>query len=94
MFFAIQKFFCNNKIKIISRKFIISSSIISHSNSSDEIHNIIQEEEAIFKKIPIVGVPEVSKLIDSAISKREGDRRKHKFSREKKYSIKVKMDSL
>ena len=34
----------------------------------------IQEEEAIFKKNPTVGVPEVSKLIDSAISKRQGDR--------------------
>ena len=38
-----------------------------------------------------VGLPEVSKLIDSVISKRQGDRRKHC---EKKCSIKGKMDSL
>ena len=44
-----------------------------------EIHIIIQEEEEIFKKNPTVGLPEVSKLIDSAISKRKGDQRKHSF---------------
>ena len=32
-----------------------------------------------FKKNPTVGLPEVSKLIDSAISKRQGDQRKHSF---------------
>ena len=38
---------------------------------SSEIDNIIQEEETIFKKNPTVGLPEVSKLIDSAKSKRQ-----------------------
>ena len=38
----------------------------------------------IFKKNPTVGLPEVSKLIDSAISKRQGDRRKHSFLERKK----------
>ena len=57
--------------------------------------NIIQEEEEIFKKNTTVGLPEVSKLIDSAISKRQGERRKHSFlERKKKYCIKGKMDSL
>ena len=42
-------------------------------SSSSEIDNIIQEGEVIFKKNPTVGLPEVSKLIDSAISKRQGD---------------------
>ena len=36
------------------------------------------------KKNPTVGLPEVSKLIDSAISKRQGDRRKHSFLERKK----------
>ena len=35
---------------------------------SSEIDNIIQEGEVIFKENPTVGLPEVSKLIDSAIS--------------------------
>ena len=43
----------------------------------------MEVEEAIFKKSPTVGVPEVSKLIDSAISKTQGDQRKQ-FSGEKK----------
>ena len=38
-------------------------------SSSSEIDNIIQEGEVIFKKNPTVGLQEVSKLIDSAISK-------------------------
>ena len=48
-------------------------------SSSSEIANIIQEEEVIFKKNSTVGLPEVSKLIDSVISKRQGDQRKHSF---------------
>ena len=36
------------------------------------------------KKNPTVGLPEVSKLIDLAISKRQGDRRKHSFLERKK----------
>ena len=51
---------------------------------SSEIGNIIQEGEVIFKKNPTVGLPEVSKLIDSAISKRQGDQRKHSFLEKKK----------
>ena len=35
-------------------------------------------------KTPTVGLPDVSKLIDSAISKRQGDRRKHSFLERKK----------
>ena len=48
-------------------------------SSLSEIDNIIQEEEEIFQKKPTLGLPEVSKLIDSAISKRQGDWRKHSF---------------
>ena len=48
-------------------------------SSLSEIDNIIQEEEEIFQKKPTLGLPEVSKLIDSAISKRQGDSRKHSF---------------
>ena len=50
---------------------------------SSKIDNIIQEGEVIFKKNPTVGLPEVSKLIDSAISKRQGDQRKHSFLEKK-----------
>ena len=53
-------------------------------SSSIEIDNIIQEEEVIFKKNPIVGLPEVSILIDPAISKRQRDQRKHSFLEKKK----------
>ena len=69
-----SKLFYNSKIKIISRKFIIISSTINQSielSSLSEIDNIIQEGKVIFKKNPTVGLPEVSKLIDSAISKRQ-----------------------
>ena len=51
--------------------------------SSSEIDNIIQEGEVIFKKNPTVGLPEISKLIDSAISKRQGDQRKQSFLEKK-----------
>ena len=43
------------------------------------LFKIIQEEEVIFKKKPTVGLPEVSKLSDPAISKWQGDQRKHSF---------------
>ena len=69
-----SKLFYNSKIKIISRKFIIISSTINQSielSSLSEIDNIIQEGKVIFKKNPTVGLSEVSKLIDSAISKRQ-----------------------
>ena len=38
------------------------------------IDNIIQEGEVIFKKSPTVDLPKVSRLIDAAISKRQGNR--------------------
>ena len=47
------------------------------------IHNIIQEGEVIFKKNPTVGLSEVSKLIDSVISKRQEYQRKHSFLEKK-----------
>ena len=62
-------------------------------SSSSEINNIVQEGEVIFRKNSTVGLPVVSKLIDLAISKRQGDQRKHSLL-EKKYSMKGKMDSL
>ena len=58
------------------------------------IDNIIQEGEVYFKKNSTVGLPEVSKLINSGTSKKQGDQRKHSFLEETKYSIKEKMDSL
>ena len=64
-------------MKITSTKSIISSSTI-------DIDNIIQEGEVIFKKNPTVDLPEVSRLIDSVISKRQGEQRKHHSFIEKK----------
>ena len=52
-------------------------------SSSSEIDNIIQEREVMFKKNSTVGLPEVSRLIDSAISKRQGNQRKHSFLEKK-----------
>ena len=54
--------------------------------SSSENDNIIQEGEVISKKIPSIGLPEVSKLICSIGNT--------VFLRRKKYCIKGKMDSL
>ena len=52
-------------------------------SSSSEIDNISQKGEVIFKKNLTVGLPEVSKLIHSAIIKRKGDQRKHIFYEKK-----------
>ena len=52
-------------------------------SSSSEIDNIIQKGEVIFRKNPTVGLPEVSTLTDSAISKRQGDQRKYSFLEKK-----------
>ena len=62
---------------------MISSWIINQLSSSIEIDNIIQDGEVIFKENHAVGLLEVSKLIDSAISKRQGDQKKHNFSEKK-----------
>ena len=51
--------------------------------SSSEIGNIIQKGEVIFKKNTKLGLPEVSKLIDSAITKIQGDQRNHSFLEKK-----------
>ena len=47
------------------------------------IDNIIHEGEVIFKKKPTVGLPEVSKLIDSEMSKTQGNQRKHSLLEKK-----------
>ena len=53
-------------------------------SSSSEIDNITPEVwEVISKKNPTVGLPEVSNLIDSAISKRQGDRGNMVFLRKR-----------
>ena len=44
-------------------------------SSSSEMDNIIQEGEVIFKKNPTVGLPEVSRLIDLVINKRQDGKR-------------------
>ena len=64
--FSPKSFIKENSKKIQHQHF--NNQLIKLSSSS-EIDNIIQEGEVIFKKNPTVGLPEVSKLIDSAISK-------------------------
>ena len=59
---------------------LFNSQLIKLSSSS-EIDNIIQKEESIFKKTPTVDLSEVSWLIHSAISKRQGGQRKHLMDR-------------
>ena len=51
-------------------------------SSSSETDNIIQE--VTFRKSPTIDLPEVSRLIDSAINKKQGDQRKHIFLEKKK----------
>ena len=85
LFFAIKNSFTTIKKnyfeKIHDQLFNNQSLELS---SSSEIDKIIQEEEATFKKNPTVGLPEASKLIDSAISKRQGNWRKNSFLERKK----------
>ena len=52
-------------------------------SSSSENDNIIQEEEVIFKKESTVRLPDVSKLTDSVMRKRQEDQRKHSFLEKK-----------
>ena len=78
----------NNKLKFQEN----SSSALEKSvnwvklfelSSSSEIDIIIKEGEVIFKKNSAVGLTEVSKMTDSAISKRQGDQRKNSFLEKK-----------
>ena len=52
-------------------------------SSSSENDNIIQEEEVIFKKESTVRLPDVSKLTDSVMRKRQENQRKHSFLEKK-----------
>ena len=47
--------------------------------SSNKTGNIMKEGEAFFKKNPTGGLSEVCGLINLAISKKQGDQRKHSF---------------
>ena len=51
---------------------------------SSEIDKSFQEAEVIFNKNPTVGLSEVSRLINSVTSKRQGGQRKHSFLQKKK----------
>ena len=62
---------------------ILNKQTIELSLSSGK-DNIIQVGEVIFKKTPTIGLPEVSTLIESVMSKRQGDQRKHNFLEKKK----------
>ena len=75
-FFIISKFFYNNKMKIHHQLF---NNQLTELSSSSKIGNIIQEREVIFKKNLTVSLPEISKLIDSTINKRQRDQRKFSF---------------
>ena len=79
-FFLQQK--NENYFKKTHHHFLYNQSL--ELNSLSEIDNIIKEKEEILKENPTEGLPEVSKLIDSAICKRQGDRRKHSFLERKK----------
>ena len=72
---------CKNYFKKIHHLLFNNQSI--KLSSSSKIDKIIQEEEVVFKKTHIVSLPEVSKLIDKVISKRQGDQRKHSFLEKK-----------
>ena len=85
IFFAISKFFYNNKTKISSRKFITTSSTI---NQTSYLHQVIltilfKREKYFPRKTALLCLPDVSKLIDSVISIRQGDQRKHMFIEKK-----------
>ena len=81
--------FYNNKIKLLQENSALQNQLFNSQSTelstSSEVGNIIQEWEVIFKKYPTIGLPEVAELIDSTISKRQGDQRKHSFL-EKKFT--------
>ena len=71
-----------NYFKKIRHQLFNNKSI--ESSSSREIDNIIQEGEVIFKKKEsTIDLRVVSRLIDSAISKRQRDQGKHNFLKKK-----------
>ena len=84
-----HQLFSNQSIELSSSSFF-SIHTYTHvkfeqlHSSSSEIENIIQKAEIIFQKNPTIGLPEVSRLINSAISKRHEDQRKHSFLEKKK----------
>ena len=87
MFLPYQNSFTVIKEKLFQEN---SSSALQQSiqlSSLSEIDNIIQEGDVIFKKNPTAGLPEVSELIDSAISKKKGDQRKHSFLEKKNKNL-------
>ena len=68
----------------MSRKVIIVfNNQSTELSSSSEINKIIQQGEVISKENPKVGLPGVSRLINSAISKRQEDQRKQSFLEKK-----------
>ena len=70
-----SKLFYNNKIKLAIQSIEL--------NSLSENDNSFQEGEVVLKKNPILGLPEVSKLIDSVMTKRQGQRRKQSLLEKK-----------
>ena len=87
MFLTYQNSFTVIKEKLFQEN---SSSALQQSiqlSSLSEIDNIIQEGDVIFKKNPTAGLPKVSELIDSAISKKEEDQRKHSFLEKKNKNL-------
>ena len=84
--------FCHNKILSQQRNEYYFKKTHPHLfnnqsielSSSSETGNIKQEGEVMFKNHPTVGLPEASRLIDSAINKRQGDQRKRLFLEKKK----------
>ena len=73
---------CQNSFTTVKQKLFQENSSSALQQSIKWIiqsNNIIQGGEVIFKKNPTEGLSEVSRLINSAISKRQGDQRKHSF---------------
>ena len=83
---AISKLFCNNKIKFQEIHHELFNNQLNELSSSSEIDKIIQEGEVIFNKNPFFGFPEVSKLTDSAINKRQRNQSKQSFLEKKNSS--------
>ena len=90
--------FCHNKILLQQRNenyfkkthhHLFNDQSIELSSSS-ETGNINQEGEVMFKNHTTVGLPEVSRPIDSMINKRQGDQRKRIFLEKKNSPLKGK----
>ena len=79
IFFAISKFFYNNKTKFQENSPSALQPAVNWIKFIKWDSQCYSGGRSNFQEKPTVGLPELSKMIDSVISKRQGDQRKQSF---------------